>query len=85
MWYLLNHQDEIIKSASSGKLKVDLNSIISSCFKDRTIVDYLLSYISHRMKMVVQHQISYGDRCGFIEILDDFAYSYDYKQIELVK
>lgn len=85
VWYLLNHQDEIIKSASSDKLKVDLNSIISSCFKDRTIVDYLLSYISHRMKMVVQHQISYGDRCGFIEILDDFAYSYDYKQIELVK
>ncbi len=85
VWYLLNHQDEIIESAKKGKTKLVLDSIISSCFKDRTIVDYLLSYIFSRIKMVAQHQNCYGDRFGFLEILDDVSYSFNYKQIELVK
>lgn len=85
VWYLLNHQDEIIEIAGKRNASLDLNTIISACFKDRTIVDYLISYISYRMKYVTQQEVCYNDKCGFLEILDDFAFQFNYKAIELVK
>ena len=37
------------------------------------------------MKYVTQQEVCYNDKCGFLEILDDFAFQFNYKAIELVK